>query len=127
PHPQRRKVGDRLAEGAQELVPGRSELRDPKLPRRERGVDPSALLAELSLGDPGDDDVSADGRDDVDAKAPVLAGLEPHAVVDRRALGVGLAALGEEHLRDALEVAGIGEDELALLRVVGRGYGRRKG
>ena len=68
-----------------------------------------------------------DGRDDVDAKAPVLAGLEPHAVVDRRALGVGLAALGEEHLRDALEVAGIGEDELALLRVVGRGDGRRKG
>jgi len=66
-HPQRSEVGNRLAVGVLELVPGRAHLRHAEVPSAQRLAHTCALVPEGALDPLGARSHSVRRRDDVDA------------------------------------------------------------
>jgi hypothetical protein len=82
------------------------------------------LLAEAALGGERCLLLAGDRRDDVDSQVPALPRRELDGEADQRA--VGLAVLGEDHLRPRRAAAVLLEHELVAVGVEAHGGGRRQ-
>jgi hypothetical protein len=122
--PERGEVGHRAREDVVEVVPGRAQPRDPKVPGRERGLDPLALLAEALPHHVWPHRVAPQHRDNVEAELPCLPRLELDPIPDLP--GLDVTALGQDHLR-AGKAGVVVEHELVLLLLVASLCRQRQG